>query len=89
MDIEQIEQLDLEAMGIATIIWAGGFTQDFSWIHLPVFDERGQPIHDAGVTREPGLAFVGLRFQRSVKSDLFYGVGEDAELVVGRLVAAN
>jgi hypothetical protein len=38
---------------------------------------------------EPGLAFVGLRFQRSVKSDLFYGVGEDAELVVGRLVAAN
>jgi putative flavoprotein involved in K+ transport len=88
-DVPQREELDLEATGIGTIVWAGGFAQDFSWIRLPVLDDRGQPIHDAGLTSEPGLAFVGLRFQRWVKSDLFYGVGEDAEQVVDRLLRGN
>jgi len=37
------------------------------------------------MTREPGLAFVGLRFQPVAKSDLLYGVGEEARLVVDRL----
>ena len=30
------------------------------------------------MTREPGLAFVGLRLQRVATSDLRYGVGEEA-----------
>lgn len=69
-----------------------------SWsIRLPGLDEppgdpdgflprAGQPIHDAGVTRERGFACVGLRFQRWAKSDLFLGVGDDARLVVEPLV---
>jgi putative flavoprotein involved in K+ transport len=80
-----VEQLDLAAAGISTIVWATGFVPDHSWIRLPVLDAAGQPIHDAGITRERGLAFVGLRFQRWAKSDLFLGVGDDARLVVERL----
>ena len=81
------ESLDLAAEGISTIVWATGFVPDFSWIRLPVLDAKGQPIHEAGATREPGLAFVGLRYQRFAKSDLFLGVGDDARLVVERLCA--
>jgi putative flavoprotein involved in K+ transport len=84
-DTPIVEALDLAASGISTIIWATGFVPDHSWIRLGVFDGKGQPIHEAGVTREPGLAFVGLRFQRWAKSDLFLGVGDDARLVVERL----
>jgi putative flavoprotein involved in K+ transport len=83
-----VEALDLAATGISTIVWATGFVPDHSWIRLPIFDGEGQPIHDAGVTRERGLAFVGLRFQRWAKSDLLLGVGDDARLVVERLVGA-
>jgi putative flavoprotein involved in K+ transport len=86
-DTPIVEALDLAAEGIGTIVWATGFVPDHSWIRLPVLDDKGQPIHDAGVTRERGLAFVGLRFQRWAKSDLFLGVGDDARLVVERLVA--
>ena len=89
VDVPIREEIDLAAEGIGTIIWAAGLVPDWSWIRLPIFDDRGQPIHDGGVTREPGLAFVGGRYQRFLKSDLFYGVGEDAEYVVERLAAAR
>ena len=40
-----LETLDLRDRGISTVIWAGGFTRDFSWIHAPVFDRRRLPDH--------------------------------------------
>jgi putative flavoprotein involved in K+ transport len=81
--------LDLAAEGIGTIIWATGYLPDHRWIHLPIFDDAGHPRHDAGVSDEPGVGFVGLRFQRFMQSDLFYGVGEDARLVVERLLGVE
>jgi putative flavoprotein involved in K+ transport len=66
----------------ASIIWATGFRQDFSWIDLPVHGDDGQPIHDRGIARsEPGLAFVGLPFQYAATSDVLPGVGRDARRV--------
>jgi hypothetical protein len=41
------------------------------------------------MTREPGLAFIGLRFQRVARSDLLYGTGEEARLVVDRLLSMS
>jgi len=87
--VSQVEELDLAAEGIGTVIWAAGMVPDFSWIQLPIFDEQRYPIHDGGVTRLPGLAFVGLRFQRRFKSDLLFGVGDDAAHVVDRLNAQH
>src|SRR5262249_62291303 len=48
---------ELEA---GAIIWATGYRPDYSWIKLPVFDERGRLRHRRGVTDVPGPFFVGL-----------------------------
>lgn len=77
---------DLSGAGISTVIYATGFHFDFGWINLPVFDERGYPRYVRGVTEIPGLYFCGLHWMHTQGSGLFYGVGEDAEYVVGHLV---
>ncbi len=73
-----ILELDLEAAGITSVVWASGYRYDFDWIEIPVFDEVGAPIHRFGVTRCPGVYFLGLKWLRKVKSSYMLGVGEDA-----------
>ena len=80
---------DLTAAGVSTVIYATGFHFDFSWIDLPVFDDRGYPRYKRGVTDMPGLYFCGLHWMHSQGSGLFYGVGDDAEYVVRHLDAQN
>ena len=71
-----------EALDVSSIVWATGFRPDFRWIDLPVLDERGFPVHERGVVgTQPGLFFVGLRFQYRLNSSLVGGVGADAEYV--------
>ncbi|MDA4130873.1 MAG: NAD(P)-binding domain-containing protein, partial [Thaumarchaeota archaeon] len=81
---EAIPILDLGSAGIKTVIWATGYDLDFSWIHIPVFDERGYPIHKRGITTCPGLYFLGLHWLYKRKSCLLLGVGED-----GAYLASN
>ena len=68
----------------AVIIWATGFRSDYSWIDVPVFD-NGHPVHRRGVTRSPGLYFLGMHLQYSLGSSLIGFVRYDAEHVVGHL----
>lgn len=77
-----LRRLDLHDAQIGAIIWATGFTADFSWIRLPVFDEGGAPIHERGVSPVPGVYFVGFPWLHTRKSGLIYGIKEDAEHVV-------
>ena len=77
---------DLSDEDVSTVIYATGFHFDFTWIDLPVFDERGYPRYAQGVTEIPGLYFCGLHWMHTQGSGLFYGVGEDAEYVVTHLV---
>ncbi len=77
--------LDLRQSGIGSVIYGTGFRFDFGWIDLPVFDERGYPRYERGVTEVPGLYFVGLHWQHTAGSGLFYQVGCDAEYVVDHL----
>ena len=79
------ETLDLRQAGIGSVIYGTGFHFDFGWIDLPVFDERGYPRYERGVTEVPGLYFVGLHWQHTLGSGLFYQVGRDAEYVVDHL----
>ena len=76
--LEEINKLDLHEAGIRTIIWATGYGYDFSWVKIPVFDSDGLPEHERGVTRYPGLYFIGMPFLYSGKSGLLYGAAEDA-----------
>lgn len=72
---------DGKPLEVATVVWATGFTQDFGWIELPVFEPGGSPRHRRGVTEVPGLYFLGLRFQYRQSSALIGGVGEDAAFI--------
>lgn len=80
-----IRSLDLEAEGISTIIWATGYRQDFSWMKVDTFDERGAPIHQRGVSREPGLYFLGLPWQSRRGSTFIWGVWHDAAHVADQI----
>ena len=85
--VEPPERLDLTAAGVTSIVWAMGYTFDYSWIRLPVLDEDGYPQQQRGVTAYPGLYFVGLHWQHTAKSDLFLGIGEDAAFVAAQIAA--
>jgi putative flavoprotein involved in K+ transport len=72
----------------AAIVWATGFTSDYSWIELPVCDERGNPRHHRGIAHDvEGLAWVGLRFQHRMTSSLLGGVGVDATYIAEQFAA--
>lgn len=76
---EEIQtELDVAEASIGSVIWATGYQWDYSWVEVPVFDDRGYPIQHRGVTAVPGLYFLGLHWLHTRKSGLFLGVGEDA-----------
>jgi putative flavoprotein involved in K+ transport len=72
---------------VTSVVWSTGFRPDYRWIEAPVFADDGFPRHTRGVTRVPGLYFVGLRFLYKLNSSLVGGVGADAEYVVQQLVS--
>lgn len=74
-----VDTVDLRASGVRSLIWATGYSLDFGWIDLPIFDARGEPLQRRGVTSAPGIYFLGLAWLYKVKSSFLYGVGEDAE----------
>jgi cation diffusion facilitator CzcD-associated flavoprotein CzcO len=73
-----------------TVIFTTGFRPDYaSWVRFPeALDEEGFPIQkDGSSTTVPGLHFMGVRFQRKRKSTTFLGVGEDATVLAGKMLA--
>ncbi len=74
-----IASLDIRAANITSIIWCMGYHADYAWIDVPIFDGRGYPRHERGVTTEPGLFFLGLPWQYTWGSGRFSGVARDAE----------
>jgi putative flavoprotein involved in K+ transport len=81
--------VDLATRGIATVVWATGFSHDFRWLEMPVLDERGDPIQRRGVTTLPGLYFLGLRRMYTVKSSFLFGVGEDDAYLAKHIAAST
>jgi len=65
--------------GITTVIWATGYERSCPWLQLPVVNERGDIAHTRGVTVDPGVVCLGMRFQATKGSNLIDGVGADAE----------
>jgi putative flavoprotein involved in K+ transport len=72
-------QRRLRASAVVSVIWCTGFQRDYRFVELPVFDGRGEPVHQRGVTSMPGLYFLGLPWLHTWGSGRFSGVGEDAE----------
>ena len=86
-DIPLIETLDLNNTGITTIIWATGYRCDYAWIACDTFDEYGYPVTQQGVSKQPGLYFVGLHGTHKSTSGLLYGVSEVAKYVVDDIIS--
>jgi putative flavoprotein involved in K+ transport len=76
---------DGSELKVDAVLWATGYRPDYSWIHLPVFDERGRLRHRRGVTDIPGLYFLGLTWQHTRGSALVGWVKEDAEFIAGKI----
>jgi putative flavoprotein involved in K+ transport len=77
---------DGRALDVATVVWATGFRQAFSWLDLPAIGADGWPREERGVATDvPGLFFCGLSMQSSFRSMLVGGAGEDARYVADRV----
>ncbi|MBY5651492.1 MSMEG_0569 family flavin-dependent oxidoreductase [Rhizobium leguminosarum] len=83
----EIVELDLKAEGITSVIWATGFSPDWSFVGLPIFDGNAYPVHRRGVTAIDGVYVLGLPWLWTWGSGRFLSVGRDAEHVVGHLAA--
>ncbi|GAA1615763.1 MSMEG_0569 family flavin-dependent oxidoreductase [Actinoplanes couchii] len=77
----------LEAGELAAVVWATGFHRDHRWIQVPVFDGRGYPTHDRGVTSCPGLYFLGLPWLWTWGSGRFAGIARDAAHLAAKITA--
>jgi len=77
--------LDYRAAGIRSIVWSMGFETNYRWVEIPVFDGKGYPSHERGVTPIPGLYFLGLPWQYTWGSGRFSGVGQDARFLADRI----
>jgi putative flavoprotein involved in K+ transport len=80
-----VVSLDLAKSGIATIIWATGFSLDFSWLKVDAFDDDGRPRHQRGVSAEPGIYFLGLPWLSRRGSSFIWGVWHDAKYLADQI----
>ena len=85
----RVECADGRTVEPANVVWGTGFRSDYSWVHLPVIDVDGLPIHERGVTRADGLYFLGMHFQHSLGSSLIGFVKHDAKFLVERITGAR
>lgn len=73
------DEIELLSENIGTVVWATGYERRYPWLKIPVLDDHGEIRHEGGVTPEPGLYVLGMRFQRTKGSNLIDYVGRDAE----------
>jgi putative flavoprotein involved in K+ transport len=83
--VSNITELNLREKNINSIIWTTGFGCDFSWIKLPVRDEKGIPKHTDGISEVEGLYFLGFPWLRKRKSGIICGITEDAEFIAKKI----
>jgi putative flavoprotein involved in K+ transport len=77
--------INLTDEGIFSVIWATGYRRTYPWLTLPVVDDRGELVHQSGVTAIPGLYVIGMPFQTRRNSSFIGGVGHDAGLIADRI----
>lgn len=81
-----IKCLDLEAEGVACVIWCTGFVGDFSWLCVPgALDSSGQPLERAAVSA-PGIYFVGLDFSETRKSGTILDAEAESDRVAKQII---
>jgi putative flavoprotein involved in K+ transport len=83
--LNPVLQLNLKEANVNSIIWATGYAQDFSWVKVDAFDEKGRPHHERGVAKVPGLYFLGLPWLSRRASSFIWGVWHDAKYLAEQI----
>ena len=83
--VTPIRKLNLQEAGITSVIWATGYAVDYSWLSVDVFDDNGKPLHERGVSSEPGVYFLGLPWQSRRGSAFIWGVWHDAKYLADQI----
>src|ERR1044072_5325197 len=73
---------DIEVDGV---VWATGFTSDYSWVDPHITDSWALVIHRRGVTDIPGLYMLGMLWQYTRGSALLGWVKDDAQFIAQRI----
>jgi putative flavoprotein involved in K+ transport len=77
-------------LDVRNVVWCTGWRPGFSWIDLPIFGDRQEPVHDRGIVEsEPGLYFVGLHFLYSITSETIAGHQRDAKHITDHLATRS
>lgn len=79
--------MDLAAENIKTILWATGYSPDYSWLDVPVLDHKGKIRHDGGIVDSPGMYLMGMTLLRRRKSSFIHGAEDDARDLSAHLLA--
>jgi putative flavoprotein involved in K+ transport len=82
---DPVRELDLAGAGITSIIWATGFSVDYSWLQVDALDENGRPRHRRGISSEPGVYFLGLPWLSRRGSTFIWGVWHDAKYLADHI----
>jgi putative flavoprotein involved in K+ transport len=82
---DPILDLDLAGSGIASIVWATGFSVDYSWLKVDALDDEGRPRHQRGISTEPGIYFLGLPWLTRRGSSFIWGVWHDAKFLADHI----
>ncbi len=80
-----IESLDLAREGICSIVWACGYSMDFSMVELDLLDPDHYPSADQGESRHPGLYFLGMNWMNKMKSGFLFGIADSARHVAEKI----
>jgi putative flavoprotein involved in K+ transport len=86
-DHDSVVWQDGSREAVDAVIFATGYRPSLEYLRpLGALDAEGTPLHAGGIsTTTPGLAYVGLEFQRSFSSNTLRGAYRDAQHVVTAL----
>jgi putative flavoprotein involved in K+ transport len=87
--VDPARELDYVRAQIGSVVWSMGYRSDFGFIELPIFDTRGYPRHERGVTPARGLYFLGLPWLFTWGSGRFSGIARDAAFVVEQIMSVR
>lgn len=84
-----VTSFNLKENNITSLIWATGFSGDFSYLKLPVFNENRILKHSNGISDIEGLYFIGIPWLRKRKSGIILGIREDAEFISEKILESS
>ena len=81
VEVDALEELDLKGHGIGSLIWATGFTGNFSWLPPEVLDEYGGVRYEGVASALPGVWLAGMKWLVNRSSGILRGMPADAAVI--------